>query len=453
LIRIAPREFGVPDVSHRRFILAESNGQLVHYATTLRIGFLEPTPVTDRIIRPSKFVLGEVRGPASAIVDAEALTHTLGTWRSLATTEAALDLQPTVNVNHLSGNNRLINPWCVEPCWVIDVFDRNQTNFAGAPTGRIYDPSTRFFAKSPGDAAWKWLHDPWLRGAMTIPNQYKILIRDPRAWLSDLRARDVPEDGHASLMIELRTSLPQLPDADLVVETTEPDSTRIEPVDRTRFEISVPLEAKTLSVHVLSRTRSEWLDEYQENEFMIGKTRLLRTPGAPNEVRAGVGARAPAVENTPKAFISYAWEADAHRRWVEGFAATLRQYGIEAIIDQWYTAYGDQLPHFMEASIRDADYVLIICTPTYKERSDGRSGGVGYEGDIIAGEVLAGANPRKFIPILRRGTQHDAIPTSLIGKKYVDLTGDDIDARVMELVDRILGRQEGPPPLGPRPSA
>jgi hypothetical protein len=40
----------------------------------------------------------------------------------------------------------------------------------------------------------------------------------------------------------------------------------------------------------------------------------------------------------------------------------------------------------MEKSVRENDYVLIICTPTYKSKSDNRVGGVGYEGDIMTGK-------------------------------------------------------------------
>jgi hypothetical protein len=40
------------------------------------------------------------------------------------------------------------------------------------------------------------------------------------------------------------------------------------------------------------------------------------------------------------------------------------------MLDQWATVPGDRLPHFMEKAIRENSYVLIICTPKYKEKSD-----------------------------------------------------------------------------------
>ena len=46
----------------------------------------------------------------------------------------------------------------------------------------------------------------------------------------------------------------------------------------------------------------------------------------------------------------------------------------------------------MEREIRDNDYDLTICTTQYKEKSDKRIGGVGYEGDIMTGEVFTKRN-------------------------------------------------------------
>src|SRR5690242_3124275 len=105
----------------------------------------------------------------------------------------------------------------------------------------------------------------------------------------------------------------------------------------------------------------------------------------------------------PKAFLSYTWEDEAHREWVRGLATQLRSDGVETILDRWHAVPGDQLPQFMETAVRTADFVLIVCTPSYKHKSDRRKGGVGYEGDIMTGEVFVSENHSKFIPVLRRG--------------------------------------------------
>lgn len=124
----------------------------------------------------------------------------------------------------------------------------------------------------------------------------------------------------------------------------------------------------------------------------------------------------------PKIFISYSWEDDEHKDWVRNLAARLIADGIDATLDQYDLELGDRLPEFMEQAIAGADYVLIVCTPKYKSKSDGRKGGVGYEGHIISGELFTKKNERKFIPLIRKGTALTAIPTFLLGKLGIDLT-------------------------------
>ena len=129
----------------------------------------------------------------------------------------------------------------------------------------------------------------------------------------------------------------------------------------------------------------------------------------------------------PSAFVSYSWDSEQHKAWVGELAARLRADGADVKIDQWETVPGDQLPEFMEASLRDNDFVIIVCTQNYKLRSDDREGGVGYEGDIMTAQVLAGRDDRQFIPILREGDWVDAAPTWIAGKFYVDLSDEPYD--------------------------
>ena len=150
----------------------------------------------------------------------------------------------------------------------------------------------------------------------------------------------------------------------------------------------------------------------------------------------------------PTAFVSYSWDNDEHRNWVLALATQLRGDGVETVLDQWHLVPGDQLPAFMEKAVRESDYVLIICTPRYKDRSERRLGGVGYEGDIITGQVLTTRNKRKFIPILRTGDWKEAAPTWLAGKYYVDLRGDPYDERhYRDLLTSLLGTRAQAPPV------
>jgi hypothetical protein len=154
-------------------------------------------------------------------------------------------------------------------------------------------------------------------------------------------------------------------------------------------------------------------------------------------------------ESVKSAFISYSWDDDTHRDWVRALAERLRADGVDVSIDRWATVPGDQLPAFMERAIRDNEFVVIICTPRYKKRSDTREGGVGYEGDIMTAEVMSAQKHRKFIPVLRSGSWVEAAPSWLLGKYYINLIGNPYSERDYEdLVRTLLGVRETAPPLG-----
>jgi hypothetical protein len=154
------------------------------------------------------------------------------------------------------------------------------------------------------------------------------------------------------------------------------------------------------------------------------------------------------------AFISYSWDDDTHKLWVRELATQLRADGITVALDQWHAVPGDQLPEFMERSIRESQYVLIVCTPGYRQRADGRKGGVGYEGDVITGELLIQRNHRKFIPLLRSGDSDTAIPSWLIGKYFINLEGQPYsDTQYRDLLATLLGTRPEAPPVGATPAS
>jgi hypothetical protein len=153
--------------------------------------------------------------------------------------------------------------------------------------------------------------------------------------------------------------------------------------------------------------------------------------------------------NNPKAFISYAWESEEAKIWVKELATELRNDGIDAKLDQWEIVPGDQMPPFREKSVRENDYVLIICSPKYKTKSENRIGGVGYEGDIMTAEVLQNSNHRKFIPIIKYGTKETSIPSWLQGKYYVDLSNEThYENNYSDLTTTLLNNRETAPRLG-----
>lgn len=85
----------------------------------------------------------------------------------------------------------------------------------------------------------------------------------------------------------------------------------------------------------------------------------------------------------PKCFISYSWDSPSHKDWVRLLSEKLHQNGVYTYLDQWDVSLGAQLPKFMEKSIRESDFVLLVCTSKFAAKADAGQGGVGYEKNIV----------------------------------------------------------------------
>ena len=144
----------------------------------------------------------------------------------------------------------------------------------------------------------------------------------------------------------------------------------------------------------------------------------------------------------PTVFLSYSWDNEKHQRWVVKLASDLIRNGIKVLLDVWdLPEFGDDLPFFMERGIRDATFVLIICTPRYVKRANARSGGVGSETVIITGESYQTEYSAKFIPVVRKKevNMKDSLPDYLKTKYALDFTlEEDYDARFQDLLRKIL---------------
>ena len=109
----------------------------------------------------------------------------------------------------------------------------------------------------------------------------------------------------------------------------------------------------------------------------------------------------------------------------------------------------------MESEISAADYVLVVCTPLYYQKSLQRSGGVGYEQQIITGRIASGVPREKFIPILREGSfgvdGESALPPHFLGTYALDMREEEDIS--FEVLLRTLFQQPAhvPPEVGTPP--
>jgi hypothetical protein len=157
----------------------------------------------------------------------------------------------------------------------------------------------------------------------------------------------------------------------------------------------------------------------------------------------------------PLVFISYSWDSDTHNQWVLRLANDLMsKHGINVLLDQYELNVGNDLTYFLESSIEKADKVLLILTPNYKLKAEGRKGGVGYEYSMISQELFEiQPNNNKFIPILRLGDQSSASPKYISTKIYHSMVDDGkYLSQLYELSGIIYGRPKLiKPTLGPVP--
>jgi TIR domain len=159
----------------------------------------------------------------------------------------------------------------------------------------------------------------------------------------------------------------------------------------------------------------------------------------------------------PRVFISYRWSNPDHEEWVLTFATSLRQSGVDVILDKWHLSEGQDTLTFMEGMVSDPSVtkVLMICDRGYVERANNRQGGVGTEAQIISPKIYEKADQNKFAAIV---VELDVdgrpfLPHYMATRLYFDMSTEEAEATNFEKVVRwIFGKPFHPlPPIGERP--
>ena len=115
-----------------------------------------------------------------------------------------------------------------------------------------------------------------------------------------------------------------------------------------------------------------------------------------------------ATSDPAEVFVSYSWDSEDHVRSVLRLSNRLRSDGIDCVLDQYEASPAEGWPRWMDRKIRDAQFVLVICTETYYRRlmgyeEAGKGLGVRWEGSLIYQQIYnAGAMNTKFVPVLMR---------------------------------------------------
>ena len=142
-------------------------------------------------------------------------------------------------------------------------------------------------------------------------------------------------------------------------------------------------------------------------------------------------------------FISYSWDSEEHVKNVLRLSDRLRSDGIDCVLDQYESSPPEGWPRWMDRKIRDAQFVLMICTETYYKRVMGDDSpdtglGVRWEGNLIYQHIYnAGTRNAKFIPVLMSPGDRKHVPTPLQGVTFYRIdTQDGFESLYARLLDR-----------------
>ncbi|WP_018681508.1 SEFIR domain-containing protein [Actinokineospora enzanensis] len=157
----------------------------------------------------------------------------------------------------------------------------------------------------------------------------------------------------------------------------------------------------------------------------------------------------------PRVFITYAQESAAHTEQVLAFATYLHaSIGLEVELDQWADGHRIDWSLWAGDHLREADFVLVIASPQYKRRAEGRApwnvgNGAQYEAARIRDQLTRNlhAGTRRFLPVILPGGSVEDIPDFLNAYSTTRYHIDSFtEIGVSGLISAITGK-----PLNPRP--
>ncbi|MEM9457927.1 MAG: TIR domain-containing protein [Myxococcota bacterium] len=134
--------------------------------------------------------------------------------------------------------------------------------------------------------------------------------------------------------------------------------------------------------------------------------------------------------NAASIFISYSHESSFHAERVRALADRLCREGLDVRLDQHLAHPKEGWPVWIERQIATADFVLLICTSTYRHRFEGTQAleptpGTSFE-TRTAEQLLYESSTRNhgLIPMIPDDGTPDHIPTALRAFTYYRMSAD-----------------------------
>ncbi|MHC1742783.1 MAG: tetratricopeptide repeat protein [Syntrophobacteraceae bacterium] len=162
----------------------------------------------------------------------------------------------------------------------------------------------------------------------------------------------------------------------------------------------------------------------------------------------------PTASSPPRVFISYSHDSDEHCARVLALAEQLRRDGLDARIDQFEASPSEGWPIWCARQILDADFVLLACTKSYRERflgldGFGRGRGVRWEGKIIQNILYFDEVSTGFIPVVFEPGDDQYIPETVKEASWVHVQTTSFEESGYGSLRLRLGGRRRLPPLDP----
>ncbi len=144
---------------------------------------------------------------------------------------------------------------------------------------------------------------------------------------------------------------------------------------------------------------------------------------------------------SPRVFMSHTSRTKEEVDWTVNLALYLIEKGVQVRLDKFHLRRGMDLPQWMCNELALAGKVLIVSNEAYKEKADGRLGGVGWETMIIQGDIAKlPPDSTKYQVVVHAESLDDALPLYL-KTRYVfhARPSDRSDSFREELVKELLG--------------
>ncbi|GAA4457417.1 toll/interleukin-1 receptor domain-containing protein [Novipirellula rosea] len=159
----------------------------------------------------------------------------------------------------------------------------------------------------------------------------------------------------------------------------------------------------------------------------------------------------------PRVLISYSHDSPEHADRVLQLANALRGHGVDCRIDREDPDPDEGWTLWMKNNLREAKFVLCVCTETYKQRFDGQEAegvgrGVQWEARLTRNYLYRTPNANKKFRVVLLGSESEkSIPDELRDYTFYRLDDFSMNSEVFKNLFRLITEQEKNVivPLGP----